>query len=74
MLSERLLKNNKRTYFYADTTILHEHGGTTAKHIKNKKRDKMVFENECYYYSRYKNVPKVMIKALKAIHAIKTKG
>ena len=73
MLSERLLKNNKRTYFYADATILHQHGGTTTQHIKNNKRDKMVFENECYYYSRYKNVPKVMIKVLKAIYAIKTR-
>ena len=67
ILAERLLRINKRHYYYPKVSILHEQGKTTKDHLKEKRINKMVAESDYYYYKQYKNVNSLLLKFLKII-------
>lgn len=71
MLSERLLREDKKNYFFSSVSLFHEHGSTTKKHIKNRKVKEMIFNNECYYYRHYKKTPKFFINLLRLVNSVK---
>ena len=55
ILSEKLLKINKKVYYYSEPRILSIGGLTTSKYLSNIKRDKILFDSEMYYYHFYRN-------------------
>ena len=73
MLSERFLKIDKKCYYEPSVKILHVHGGTTSNHLHKKKIEKMVFDNECYYYRNYLGVNFLLIQLLKLTRSIRAK-
>ena len=67
ILAERLLKINKRNYFYPQVEIIHEHGKTTTNHLQSKKINLMVANSNYYYYQKYKRISPIFIKILKVL-------
>jgi len=56
ILSDRLKKINKNTYYYPAVAVLHEHGKTINQYFKIAKSMKLQFESEVYYYRTYHGV------------------
>ena len=56
ILSDRLKKINKKTYYYPAVAVLHEHGKTINQYFKIAKSMKLQFESEVYYYRTYHGV------------------
>lgn len=61
ILTERMKKINKKVYYYPEVVVLHEHGTTTKKHLKNRIKEKIAFNSECYYYKTYIHTNKIQI-------------
>jgi GT2 family glycosyltransferase len=61
ILSERIHNINKKVYFYPEVAVLHEHGKTITQFYNKKKRCKIGFENESYYYRKYRHVSPLSI-------------
>ena len=57
ILSERMLRVNRKTYFLPSVTVVHEHGGTIKKHLEQKKAAWLQFQSNAYYYKTYKGYP-----------------
>lgn len=73
MLSERLLKIDKKCYYEPSVKVLHVHGGTTSNFLQKKRIEKMVFDNECYYYRNYLGINPLLIQLLKLTRKFKSK-
>lgn len=58
ILAERLIKIGKKVYYYGEPVIISIGGLTTSKYLKNKTRDKLIFNSDVYYYKRYINISK----------------
>ena len=56
ILSDRLKKINKKTYYYPSVAVLHEHGKTINQYFKIAKSMRLQFESEVYYYRTYHGV------------------
>lgn len=56
ILTERLLRIKKYTYFFPDVTIVHEHNQTISLFMKEKKRYLQQLKSDSYYYHTYKGV------------------
>ena len=52
ILSERMKSIDKGAYYYPEVTVIHAHGVSTKKYIKNKMNN-ILFESEYYYYRKY---------------------
>lgn len=61
ILSERLSKIGKRCYYLPTVNVVHEHGSTIRENTEMKKMREMQFENELYYYKRYRKVDALQI-------------
>ena len=57
ILSERMLRVGRKTYFLPSVTVVHEHGTTIRKHIDSKKASWLQFRSNAYYYRTYKGYP-----------------
>ena len=56
ILSDRLKRIHKKTYYFPDVAVLHEHGKTINQHFKISKSMRLQFESEVYYYRTYHGV------------------
>ena len=54
ILSERMLRVERKTYFLPSVTVIHEHGSTIKKHLDRKKASWLQFQSNAYYYKTYK--------------------
>lgn len=61
ILSERMNKIGKKNYYLPTVTILHEHGTTTTKYLKQMKGNFIAFNSLAYYYQHYKGISKPAI-------------
>ena len=68
ILTERMLKIGLQPYYYPHVAVLHNHGLTTKKHLKNRQIENFKFESECYYYRTYKNTSLIVIFIGKIFH------
>ena len=57
ILSERMLRMGRKTYFLPSVTVIHEHGSTIKKHLDRKKAAWLQFRSNAYYYRTYKGYP-----------------
>ncbi len=57
ILSERMLRVGRKTYFLPSVTVIHEHGGTIKKHLDRKRAAWLQFRSNAYYYQTYKGYP-----------------
>lgn len=57
ILSERMLRVGRQTYFLPSVTVVHEHGATIGKHLAWKKAAWLQFRSNAYYYRTYKGYP-----------------
>lgn len=57
ILSERMHRINRKTYFLPSVTVVHEHGGTIKKHWDQKKAAWIQYQSNAYYYKTYKGYP-----------------
>ena len=57
ILSERMLRVDRKTYFLPSVTVVHEHGATIGKHLDWKKAAWLQFQSNAYYYRAYKGYP-----------------
>lgn len=62
ILAERLLKIEKRMYYYPNVNIIHEKGVITMNNINKISINKILLESEFYYYNTYVKIPKLFIK------------
>lgn len=68
ILTEKMLKIGLQPYYYPQVAVLHNHGVTTKKYLKNRQLDNIKFESECYYYRTYKNTSLIVILIGKIFH------
>lgn len=61
IISERMNKIGKKNYYLPTVAILHEHGATTTKYLKQIKGNFIVFNSLSYYYHHYKSISKLSI-------------
>lgn len=61
ILSERMNKIGKKSYYCPDVSILHEHGQTTSKHINQIRGNLLMFDSLAYYYHNYKDISNINI-------------
>ena len=57
ILSERMLRVGRKTYFLPSVTVVHEHGGTIKKHLEHKQAAWLQYWSDAYYYRTYKGYP-----------------
>ena len=57
ILSERMLRVGRKTYFLPSVTVIHEHGSTIGKHLDRKKSAWLQYQSNAYYYQTYKGCP-----------------
>ena len=57
ILSERMLRIGRKTFFLPAVTVVHEHGGTIGKHLDSRKASCLQFRSNAYYYRAYKGYP-----------------
>ena len=57
ILSERMLRVGRKTYFLPSVTVVHEHGTTIRKHLNHRKAAWLQFRSNAYYYRTYKGYP-----------------
>lgn len=57
ILSERMLRTGRKTYFLPAVTVVHEHGTTIRKHLDRKKASWLQFRSNAYYFRTYKGYP-----------------
>ena len=57
ILSERMLRVGRKTYFLPSVTVVHEHGGTIKKHLEHKQAAWLQYRSDAYYYRTYKGYP-----------------
>jgi len=57
ILSERMLRIGRKTYFLPSVTVVHEHGGTIGKHLDTRRASWLQFRSNAYYYRAYKGYP-----------------
>lgn len=57
ILSERMLRIGRKTYFLPSVTVVHEHGGTIGKHLDSRKASWLQYRSNAYYYRAYKGYP-----------------
>lgn len=57
ILSERLARVGKLSYYYPQVSVLHEHGAVTRKYYDRVQLRRMKFESESYYYRNYCGTP-----------------
>ena len=57
ILSERMLRVGRKTYFLPSVTVVHEHGGTILKHLEPKEAAWLQYQSNAYYYKTYKGYP-----------------
>lgn len=58
ILSERMKRIGKETYYLPTVSVIHAHGLTTKNTIGKKGINRYMIESEKYYYRRYMNTPK----------------
>jgi len=56
ILSDRLNAIHKKTYYFPQVAVLHEHGQTINQHFNSAKSMRLQFNSECYYYHTYHGV------------------
>lgn len=56
ILSERMNTIGKRNYYLPTVAVLHEHGTTTTKYLKQIKGNFIAFNSLSYYYQHYKGI------------------
>lgn len=61
ILSERMNKIGKKNYYLPTVSVLHEHGTTTTKYLKQIKGNFIAFNSLSYYYQRYKGISRPAI-------------
>lgn len=57
ILSERMIRIGRKTYFLPSVTVVHEHGGTIGKHLDTRRASWLQFRSNAYYYRAYKGYP-----------------
>ena len=61
ILSDRLKRIHKKTYYYPTVAVLHEHGKTINQYFKIAKSMRLQFESEVYYYRTYHGISSLSI-------------
>jgi GT2 family glycosyltransferase len=61
ILSDRLRKINKNSYYLPEVAVLHEHGQTISQHLNSAKSMKLQFRSESYYYQKYRGISSISI-------------
>lgn len=61
ILSTRLRSIGLETYYCSEVTIIHDHGFTINKHINNRKKLRLEFESDAYYYLNYMGASKIKV-------------
>lgn len=56
ILSEKMLMNNYKCYFYNDYVVIHEHGATVKKYTNTLKTDKWLYDSLYYYCVEYRKI------------------
>jgi GT2 family glycosyltransferase len=76
ILSERLKRIGKQSYYYPEVAILHEHSLTISKYINQRSKVLQQFKSECYYYRTYKNLSlcSILIGKLSVVCHLKLKA
>lgn len=59
ILSERLEKKRFKTYYFADYTVIHEHGVTVKNTATILQTDDWCFNSELYYCKAYRNIGRI---------------
>lgn len=62
ILSERMSRIGKHTYFMPHATVIHEHGTTISKYFNQVRQQLLRFESESYYYQKYRGVSRFTIQ------------
>jgi GT2 family glycosyltransferase len=57
ILSERMLRVGRKTYFLPTVTVVHEHGATIRKHMGSRKAAWLQYRSNAYYYRSYRGCP-----------------
>ena len=57
ILSERMLRVGRKTYFLPSVTVVHEHGATIRKHLESRKAAWLQYQSNAYYFRTYKDYP-----------------
>lgn len=57
ILSERMLRVGRKSFFLPSVTVVHEHGGTIKKHLDQKNSALLQYQSNAYYYTTYKGYP-----------------
>ena len=57
ILSERMLRIGRKTYFLPSVTVVHEHGTTIRKHMNSNIASWLQYRSNAYYYQAYKGYP-----------------
>lgn len=70
ILAERLLHLGHKAFFDPSVTVHHLSGGTTSKHLKSDWIKEEVFQNDCYYYAKYKFINPKWIRILAVIRRL----
>ncbi len=65
ILSERLLRVGKRTFYYPGVTVRHHGGRTVNRHLEDRRINRLHFESTCYYYRAYRRASALGIGILR---------
>ena len=57
ILSERMLRVGRKTYFLPFVTVVHEQGSTIKKHMDQKQSSWLQYQSNAYYYRTYMGYP-----------------
>lgn len=61
ILSERLRRSGKKTYFFPEASVLHLHSQTIGKIFNEYKQQELQMISHSYFYKNYKNTPQIIL-------------
>jgi GT2 family glycosyltransferase len=73
ILAERFRKIGKKFFFDPSVKIIHLSGEITNNHLLHSDKRDLLFNNDCYYYRKYRGVHPIFIKSLKLARGLRKK-
>ncbi len=70
ILSERFRAIGYRFYFYPEVQVVHEHGTTVRRAVRQREADLLQWESMSYYYRRYRGASRLSVWAAGTVFRI----
>ncbi len=61
IFSERLKRIGKYSYYYPETSVVHNESVTTSKVFTSFKKMRLIYKSDIYYYNKYKGISKIFL-------------